>query len=89
MINFIWDQGFKRKYKKLVNQNETLKSLFWNKMELFTDNPFNPTLKTHKLMGRLNDCWVSTFDYDLRIVFQFLNDKTVLFLDISSHDEVY
>jgi len=41
MINMVWDQGFKRAYKKKVKHNETLKGLFWEAVEKFSKNPFD------------------------------------------------
>ncbi|TAE13430.1 MAG: hypothetical protein EAZ90_08410 [Oscillatoriales cyanobacterium] len=55
----------------------------------FTIDPFNPTLKTHKLSGKLNDFWSFTVDYDERVLFYFTEDGKTVFVDIGSHDQVY
>jgi len=51
-------------------------------------NPFDQSLKTHKLSGSLKECLASNVTYEYRIVFT-LTDETIWFLDIGSHDEVY
>ena len=89
MINLIWDQGFKRRYKKRVKNNTELKTKFWESIELFTKEPFNPRLRTHKLTGKLSGLWAFSIDYDCRVIFKFLNDHEVLLIDIGTHDEVY
>ena len=89
MINLIWDQGFKRRYKKRVKNNTELKTKFWEAIELFTKEPFNPRLRTHKLTGKLSGLWAFSIDYDCRVIFKFLNDHEVLLIDIGTHDEVY
>jgi len=89
VIKLIWDQGFKRRYKKRVKNNTDLKTKFWEGIELFTKEPFNPQLRTHKLTGKLSGLWAFSIDYDCRVIFKFLNDHEVLLIDIGTHDEVY
>ena len=69
MIKLIWDEGFKRSYKKKAKNNEEWKNNFWKSLKLFSDNPFNPSLKTHKLTGKLRGFWAYSCGYDCRICF--------------------
>ena len=89
MIRAAWDQGFKRSYKKRVRNNSRLKKKFWEKMEIFLENPFFPRLRTHKLSGKLAGQWAFSVDNDCRIVFEFVGEDRVLLIDVGSHDEVY
>ena len=68
-----------------------LESEFWIRLELFINEPFAPQLKTHKLSGKLKDSWSFTVDYDLRVIFNFTDDKPkkAIFVDIGTHKEVY
>ena len=57
-------------------------------------DPFQPTLKTHKLKGRLDGLWACTVEYDCRIIFLFAPDPqggedAIVLVDLGSHDEVY
>jgi addiction module RelE/StbE family toxin len=58
-------------------------------MESFSQNPFNPRLRTHKLTGQLEGLWALSIDYDCRVIFQFIDKNEVLLIDIGGHDEVY
>ncbi len=90
MIELVWDAGFKRSYKKRIGTDMVLKKKFWDAITLFTDQPFDSRLKTHKLSGRLKGLWAFSIAYDCRVVFKFLEEgKTVLLIDIGTHDEVY
>ncbi len=89
MIKIIWDQGFKRIYKKKIKNNEELKKKFWDTMELFSKEPFNHRLRTHKLTGRLEGLWAFSVTFDYRVIFKFLDKNEVLLVDIGEHDEVY
>lgn len=89
MIEFIWDSNFKRTYKKKIASDDRIKAKFKEAINLFSDNPFDPKLKTHKLSGMLKNCWAFSVDYNKRVVFKFLEDNKVLLIDIGSHEEVY
>lgn len=51
-------------------------------------NPADPTLRLHKLSGKLADSWAISAGYDLRIVLRIEGDIAYLLL-VGSHDEVY
>ena len=89
MVNLVWDQAFKRKYKKTFSVNTELKKNFWEAISSFSQNPFDPKLRTHKLTGKLKGLWSFSVAYDCRVIFRFINDHDVLLIDIGSHDEVY
>ena len=56
------------------------------------DDAFQSTLKTHKLKGELAGSWAASAGYDLRIVFEFVdneNSEAILLQSVGTHDEVY
>ena len=89
MIEFIWDSKFKKNYRKIVSKNPELKSKFSERMHIFSLDPFDMKLRTHKLSGILKDCWAFSIDYEIRIVFKFLKEDRVLLIDIGKHEDVY
>jgi len=89
VIKITWDHGFKRIYKKKIKNNEELKKRFWDAIELFSKEPFNFRLRTHKLTGKLEGLWAFSVSYDCRIIFKFLDKNEFLLIDIGGHDEVY
>lgn len=56
---------------------------------LFSKKPFNPRLKTHKLVCKLDGLWAFSVGYDYRIVFRFVDAEEVLLIDNRTHNEVY
>jgi mRNA-degrading endonuclease YafQ of YafQ-DinJ toxin-antitoxin module len=72
MINIVWDQGFKRVYRKKILHNDELKGRFWDAVKKFTSNPFDQKLKTHKLTGKLQGLWAFSVDYNCRVIFRFM-----------------
>ncbi len=80
---------FKRAFKKRIKGNADLEARFWQKLEQFTADPFEQSLKTHKLSGKLKEFWSFSVDYEERVLFYFTEDGKAVFVDIGSHDEVY
>lgn len=89
MIKVSFSSSFKRAFKKRIKGKRELESKFWKKLELFTNNPFEPSLRTHKLSGKLKDLWSFSVEYDERVLFYFTDDGNAVFIDIGNHDEVY
>lgn len=54
------------------------------KEKIFRENPFEKSLKAHKLHGKLKNLWSFYVDARYRIIFEF--DKAdITFLDIGDH----
>ena len=65
-----------------VNMSKTLKLL-----EL---DPFHPSLRLHKLKGRLSEFHAVSINIGYRISIEFLlNEKTIIPVNVGSHEEVY
>lgn len=80
----VYTPAFARQYKKL---SDIVKREAERKEKVFRKNPFNKTLKTHKLHGRLDDCWAFSINPKNRIIFEFKDSgKVVVFHAIGSHD---
>ncbi len=59
-------------------------------VEKLRKDPFESTLKTHQLGGKLKGSWSCRLDYADRVLFVLIEaDKEVTIFDIGSHDEVY
>ena len=59
---------------------------------LLTEDAFDPRLKTHKLKGDLDGIWACSAGYDLRVLFEFVQQEeaeAILLLTMGTHDEVY
>lgn len=79
----IYSSKFAREYKKLPKK---VKLIAEKKEIIFRGNPFDKTLKTHKLHGRLRDFWSFSAGFKYRIVFEFGDKGIVYFHSIGDHD---
>ena len=94
MKNLVFTSSFKRAFKAIIKRRPELKQKIENKLRLLANNPFEPSLRTHKLKGTLSNSWSCTVEYDCRIIFDFVNndnleEEEILLIDIGTHDEVY
>ena len=89
MIEIAFSSSFKRAFKKKIASDPDVEARFWEKVEAFKSNPFDPKLRTHKLSGKLKDLWSFSVEYDLRVIFYFVDSHRVYFIDIGAHKEVY
>jgi mRNA-degrading endonuclease YafQ of YafQ-DinJ toxin-antitoxin module len=63
-------------------------------LKQLAEDPFHPTLHSHKLKGELAGAWACTVDYDNRVLFEFVRnpesgEEEILLLTMGTHDEVY
>jgi mRNA-degrading endonuclease YafQ of YafQ-DinJ toxin-antitoxin module len=89
MTEISLSSSFRKAFKKKVRDNPTLEKRFWERVAVFKDDPFDPRLRTHKLSGSMRDWWSFSVDYDVRVVFSFVDANRVLLVDIGTHEEVY
>lgn len=52
---------------------------------LFRKNPFHPSLRLHKLKGKLEGLWSISVDMKHRIIFKSLTNGVILFISIGMH----
>ncbi len=63
MIEAVWDQGFKRSYRKRIHRHPHLKKQFREQLNRFLEEPFDPLLRDDDshLWGRgltlVGDCF--------------------------------
>lgn len=84
-------KGFEKSFWKL---NVKTQRLFVKKLYIFIDDEYAPSLKTHKLKGKLKNEYAFSVTGDVRAVYE----KTVIkkeevfifkFVDIGGHSKVY
>jgi mRNA-degrading endonuclease YafQ of YafQ-DinJ toxin-antitoxin module len=89
MVEIAFSSSFKRAFRKKIASDPNLEARFWERVEIFKQNPFDPRLRTHRLSGKLNELWSLAIGHDLRVIFYFADNQRSLFIDIGTHDEVY
>lgn len=84
--------AFIRAARKLVKRNPPIASDLRSTLTLLSDDPFHPSLRTHKLKGQLSNSWACSVTYEIRIVFTFVEfegQEAILLESVGTHEEVY
>lgn len=81
---------FDKKSVKFFKKHRDLVPKFKEVIEKLIDNPFENSLKTHKLKGNLNDYYACSLTYQYRIVLTIeIKDEEIILVNIGTHDDVY
>ena len=91
-MKLILSPAFAKAAKKIVGRNADIAEDLRLALSLLAIDEFHPKLKTHKLKG-YKEVWSCKAAYDLRVIFRFVNDeaaeKSILLLNVGTHDDVY
>jgi addiction module RelE/StbE family toxin len=83
--------SFKRAYKSHIGKHPSI-PIIKDTLEKLSQDPHQPSLETHKLKGKMKGSLACSVEYDLRIVFEFVENKPeddILLIDIGTHNDVY
>mgnify|MGYP001610626162 CR=1 FL=1 len=82
-MKIYYSSKFEREYKHLSLK---IKKTAEKKENIFRLNPFDQSLKTHKLSGKLREFWSFSLDDKYRLIFEFVDGQTVWFHSVGKHD---
>jgi len=57
MYTIAWSNGFRRGFKKATRKDPILAEKIFSVLERLAIEPFAPSLKAHKLYGKLSGLW--------------------------------
>ena len=83
---------FVRAVRRVARKRPHIYADLAHALELLADDAFHPTLKTHKLTGALAGSFACRVTYDVRIIFEFVDDngaEAILLQTVGTHDQVY
>lgn len=83
-MKIYYSSKFAKEYKRLPHK---VKKVAEKKEKIFRKDPFDSSLKTHKLTGKLKDYYSFSIDYQFRIIFEFVLED-VWFHSVGTH-EIY
>jgi addiction module RelE/StbE family toxin len=69
-----WTPKSLRSFKRLIRKNPNLRPSIEQKLLQLAKDPFDSSLRTHKLKGELANVWSCSIDYKYRILFEFVEN---------------
>ena len=88
-MRITFSPSFKKAYSKRIKNNKKLVFVVTKRIEQFKTDPDCLQLHNHQLVGSMKGLFSFSVNGDMRIIYEWINKETVLFLDIGSHNQVY
>lgn len=87
MAEVIITGKFKKRASKFLKGHKELVPKFKKTLKLLEENPHHPSLRLHKLNGKLDDYYSVSLNLKYRILLDFIirNDQVIL-IDIGGHE---
>ena len=77
-----YTRRFQKHFKKLTQaEKKQIKS----KVEMLSDNPLHPSLRTKRIQGT-DDLFECSVNMDIRIIWYYEDDQLILLLDVGHHN---
>jgi mRNA-degrading endonuclease YafQ of YafQ-DinJ toxin-antitoxin module len=90
MFEIIRNDRFIKTAKKFLKKHPDLKEKFKLAIQKLEKNPFEPSLKLHKLQGNLEEFYAVRLTYEYRIILiLIIVNEQIILIDIGTHDDVY
>ena len=90
MYKILFTESYVKKAKKFAGKHPELLNQYKKTLKLLEINPTHPSLRLHKLEGKLSDLYSISINITYRIVLYFIiSEKEIILINIGKHDEVY
>jgi len=85
-MNTASSKYFDKRVKKLPL---AVREAMVGRIQLFTENPYHPTLNNHSLHGHLRNYRSINITGDYRLMYEQYDAQTARLIDIGTHHELY
>lgn len=90
MAEILYTETYKNRARKFILKHPETVKQYQKTLELLEINPFHPSLRLHKLQGKLSELYSVSINLSYRICIDFIIDEDkIIPVDIGTHDEVY
>ena len=90
MTKIIYTESYIKRAKKFIKKHPDLLKQYEKTLKLLEVNPYHPSLRLHKLEGKLSNLYSISINITYRISLDFFIQKdTIIPIDVGKHDEVY
>ena len=90
MAEILYTDSYLKRARKFIKKHPDLISQYKKTLKILEINPYHPSLRLHKLHGKLSELYSVSINISYRISIIFLiKDDKVIPIDLGSYDEVY
>ena len=81
---------YKKRLKRFIKKHPDMFERYSKCIFILENDPFHPSLRLHKLKGKLADFHSISINMEYRVIIDFIiKDGEIIPIDIGSHDDVY
>ncbi len=86
----LYPESYVRRARKFLKHHPELLGQYRKTLELLEINPYHPSLRLHRLKGKLADLHSVSINISYRISLELIiSDQEIVLVNIGTHDEVY
>ncbi|MBV8802426.1 MAG: type II toxin-antitoxin system RelE/ParE family toxin [Gammaproteobacteria bacterium] len=86
----IYTESYNKRAKKFLQNQPHLIEIYKKTLKFLELNPYHPSLRLHRLKGKLQDLYSVSINISYRITFEFLiQEKNILLVNVGDHSFVY
>ena len=86
----IFTESYNKRARKFLKKHPEILGQYEKTVSLLELNPHHPSLRLHRLKGKLADLHSVSINISYRITITLVvTDKTIIPIDVGTHDEVY
>jgi mRNA-degrading endonuclease YafQ of YafQ-DinJ toxin-antitoxin module len=90
VAELIYTDNYIKRAEKFIKKHPEILKQYEKTLKLLEVNPFHPSLRMHKLQGKLSELYSVSINLSYRICIDFIIDKDkIIPIDVGTHDEVY
>ncbi|WP_292661928.1 type II toxin-antitoxin system mRNA interferase toxin, RelE/StbE family [Nitratifractor sp.] len=83
-------EGYEKKAVRFFKKHKDLYPQYKKTVEILSRDPYHPSLRLHKLQGKLSGFYSVSINMKHRVVLDFIiQDDVIILIDIGSHSDVY
>ena len=86
----VYPESYIRRARKFLNKHPEIHKQYRKTLQLLELNPYHPSLRLHKLQGRLDGLSSVSINISYRIVIELIIEgNEILLVNIGKYDRVY
>ncbi len=90
MPKIIYTDSYEKRAKKFIKKHPEIKSQYKKTLQLLEINPSHPSLRLHKLEGKLSELYSVSINISYRITLEFIiTEDEIILINVGTHNEVY
>ena len=82
--------SYLKKLKKFLKKHPNILERYIKTIEILEVNPHHPSLRLHKVQGRLCEFHSISINIEYRVIIDFIiKNNEIIPVDIGTHDDIY